>query len=131
MFRSGFTTLIIFNEEQEDIIKIVKSLEESGLLIKRVGETIENEGKEQKGGFRRMLLGTLRDSLFGNLLTGKETVGTGEETLRAGLANLEIQKYENKPKFNDVYSRNNLFKIRDGTYINLHGHESIGTHWIA
>ena len=77
MFRSGFTTLIIFNEELEDIIKIVKSLEESGLLIKRVDETIENEEKEQKGGFLGMLLGTLRDSLLGNLLTGKGTVRAG------------------------------------------------------
>ena len=84
MFRSGFTTLIIFNEELEDIIKIVNSLEESGLLIKRVDETIENEEKEQKGGFLGMSLGTLRDSLLGNLLTGKGTVRAGEETLRAG-----------------------------------------------
>ena len=84
MFRSGFTTLIIFNEELEDIIKIVNSLEESGLLIKRVDETIENEEKEQKGGFLGMSLGTLRDSLLGNLLTGKGTIRAGEETLRAG-----------------------------------------------
>ena len=43
----GTTTLIIFNDETEDIIKIVKSLEVSGLLLKGVGETIENEAKEQ------------------------------------------------------------------------------------
>ena len=49
------------------------------------------------------------------------------------LTNFEVQKYyENKPKFNDVYSRNNLSKIKDGAYIiNLDGYESIGTHWIA
>ena len=49
------------------------------------------------------------------------------------LTNSEIQKYyENEPKFNGIYSRNNLFKIKDGTYIlNLDEHESIGTHWVA
>ena len=49
MFGSGFTTLIISNEEMNDIMKIVKSLEESRLLIKGVFETIKNELKEQKG----------------------------------------------------------------------------------
>ena len=71
MFGSGFTTLIIFNEEMKDIIKIVKSLKDSGLLIKGVSETIKNEAKEQKGGFPGMLLGTLGTSLLGNLLTGE------------------------------------------------------------
>ena len=65
MFGSGVTTLIS-DEEMNDIIKIIKSLEESGLLIKRVGETIQNEAKEQRGGFLGMLLGTLGASLLGN-----------------------------------------------------------------
>ena len=56
------------------IMKIIKSLEESGLLIKGVSEAIKNEGKEQKGGFLGMLLGTLDDSLLGKLLTGKGTI---------------------------------------------------------
>ena len=49
------------------------------------------------------------------------------------LTNLEIQKYyQNEPKFNGVYSRNNLSKIKDGAYIiNLDEYESIGTHWVA
>ena len=48
------------------------------------------------------------------------------------LTNFEIQKYENEPKFNGVYSRNSLSKIKDGAYIlNLDEYESIGTHWIA
>ena len=51
MFRSGAKTLTISNEEMNDILKIVKSLEESGLLIKGVSETIKNAGKDQKGGF--------------------------------------------------------------------------------
>ena len=54
-----------------DIVKIGKSLEESGLSIKGVSETMENEAKEQKGGFLGILLGTLGSSLLGNLLTGK------------------------------------------------------------
>ena len=48
MFGSGFKTLIISNEEMEDIMKIVKSLEEPGLLIKGVSEIIKNEANEQK-----------------------------------------------------------------------------------
>ena len=51
IFGSGITTLMISNEEMNDIMKIVKSLEESGLLIKGVSERIKNEAKEQKGGF--------------------------------------------------------------------------------
>ena len=72
IFRSGMTALIISNEEMDDIMKIIKFLKESGLLIKDGSETIQNEAKEQIGAFFGMLLGTLRTSLLGNLLTGKE-----------------------------------------------------------
>ena len=68
----------------EDIMKIVKSLEDSGLLIKRVSETIQNEGKEQKGGFLSMLLSTLGASSLGNTLAGKGMRRVGEEFLRVG-----------------------------------------------
>ena len=49
------------------------------------------------------------------------------------LTNFEIQKYyQNEPKFNGVYSRKNLPKIKDWAYvINLDKYESIGNHWIA
>ena len=70
MFGSSFTSLIISNEKINDILKIVKSLQESALLIKGVSRTIKNVATEQKGGFLRMLLGTLGASLLGNLLTG-------------------------------------------------------------
>ena len=60
------------------IMKRVKSLEISGLLIKVISETIKNEAKEQKGGFLRMLLETLEATLLGNLLTGRETIRAGE-----------------------------------------------------
>ena len=58
MFGSGTMTLIISNKEMNEIIKVVKSLEKSGLLIKGVSETIKNEAKEQKEGFLGMLLRT-------------------------------------------------------------------------
>ena len=70
----------------EDIIKIIKSLEDSGLLLKGVTETVQNEVKEQKGGFLSMLLGTLGASLLGNLLTGRGIyrAGKGKGIVRAG-----------------------------------------------
>ena len=78
---SANTTLIISNNEMEDIIKIVKSFEDSGLFWKGVTETVQNEVKEQKGGFLSMLLGTLGVSLLGNLLTGQgiKRAGKGRE----------------------------------------------------
>ena len=66
MFGSGNTTLIVSNEEN-NVMKIIKSLEESGSLIKVVRETIKTEAKEQKGGCLRMLLGTSSTTLLGNL----------------------------------------------------------------
>ena len=84
MFGSGVTTLIISNEEMNDIMKIIKYLEESGLLIRGVSETIKNQAKKQKRGFLRMLLLTLSASLVGNLLAGKGTTTAGEATIRAG-----------------------------------------------
>ena len=67
------TTLIISNGEMNDIIEIVKSLEDSGLFLKGVTETVQNEVIEQKGGFLSMLLGALGASLLGNILAGKGT----------------------------------------------------------
>ena len=71
MSGSCTTTYIISSEEMNDIMKIIKSLEESGLLIKGVSETIKYEANKQKGGFSGILLGTLDASLLGNLLTVK------------------------------------------------------------
>ena len=77
------TTLIISNDEINDIIEIVKSLD-SGLLLKGVTETVQNEAKEQKGGFLSMLLGTLGASLLGNLLTGKGAFHAGKGVNKKG-----------------------------------------------
>ena len=84
IYGSGTTALLISNDEVEETMKIVKSLEESGLLIKGVSETIKNEAKEQKGGFLPMLLGTLAASILGNALAGKGVIRVGEGTIRPG-----------------------------------------------
>ena len=88
------TTLIISNKDMDDLIKIVKSLEDSGLLLKGVTESVQNEVKEQNGGFLSMLLGTLDASLLVNHLTGKginkKCKGihrAGEGIVRAGKGN--------------------------------------------
>ena len=97
-----------------------------------------------------MLLGTLGASLLGKLLTGgKGIVRAGEGVIRASegvkkklnsllpfhpLTNFEISEYyKNEPRFNGVYSRNNLPKIiKKGAYvINLDEYENTGTHWVA
>ena len=75
----------------EDIITIVKSLEDSDLLLKGVSEKIQNEAKEQKGGFLSILLYTLGASLLGNILAGKEINRAGKGIVRDG--------YENKTDF--------------------------------
>ena len=80
MFGSGIT----LNQERKDFIKMVKSLEKSGLLIKGVSKTIKVEAKEQNEGFIRMLLGTLGASLLVNQLTGKEVIRAGKGTIIAG-----------------------------------------------
>ena len=81
---SGRTALLISNEEMEDVMKIVNSLEESGLIIKRVSETFKNETKEQKEGFFSMLLATSVASMLGSALTGRGVIIAGESKIRAG-----------------------------------------------
>ena len=73
-FESGMRTFIISN----DVMKIVKSLVETGLLIKGISEIIKDAVKNQKGGFLKMLLGTLGASLLENLLTDKGTIRPAE-----------------------------------------------------
>ena len=74
---SGTMTLIISNEEMNNIMKIVQVLEDSDILFKGVTKTIKNQTKEQKGRFLSMLLGTLRAILLGNLLAGKGIARAG------------------------------------------------------
>ena len=160
---SRTTTLIISNEEMNDIMKIVQDLKDSNILLKGVTKRIKNQTKEPKGGFLGMLLGTLEAILLGNMLArkgiaragcvshslnsstlyrnkkGKEIVKAcsgghslssstsyGKEKMKRNcesclwkrieflmlshpLTNFEIQKYyQSEPRFNGVYSRNNL-----------------------
>ena len=141
--------LIIEKEDMNDVMKIIEVLENSGILLKGVSKSIENETKEQRGGFLSMLLETLGASLLCNLLTGKGIMRAGDGIVRAGegskkklnsllpfhpLTNIEINEYyKNEPKFNGVYSINNLQKtIKKGAYvINLDEYENTGTHWVA
>ena len=81
------TMLIISNDETKDTIKIDKSLQDSGLLFKRVSETIQNEAKEQREGLISMLLDALGASLLGNILAVKGINRAGERVIRAGYEN--------------------------------------------
>ena len=81
---SGTTTLIISNDEMDDIIKNIGALENSGVLLEGVTKTIKNKTIEERGAFLSMLLGTLGASLLGNLLSGKGTIRAGEGFVRAG-----------------------------------------------
>ena len=142
------TTLITSNEEMEDIMKTVKSREESGLLIKSTSETIGNEAKEQEVGVPRMLLGKLDASLLGNPLASKG-VYASDGVIRAdegATATNGGRNYQNELRFDGVYSRNkwstatvparatprHAAPIKDGAYvINLDGYKSIGSDWIV
>ena len=84
----------------KDITELVKFFEDSGFLLKGVSETIQNEAKEQKGGFLNMLLGTLGASLLGNLLAGKRINSAGEGIVRAVYANKKFRKTTTKNKNN-------------------------------
>ena len=143
MHGSGTTTLINSNEEMNYIMKILQALEGSNILLKRVTKTIKNKTKKQKGGFLSMLLGTLEASLLGELLAGKRIVRAGlrnkkgKGIVRAGSGkqwNFEIQKYyQNEPRFNSVFSRNNFPKeIKEEAYvINFDEYADVDTHWIT
>ena len=122
--------LIIEQEDMKDIMKIIKSLEKSGILLKGVSKTIKNETKEQRGGFLSMLLGTLGSSLLGNLLTSaKGIVRAGDGIVRAGEGNVVAEPKEkgagvkNKPKFTVAFSSINKYyklnKLMNTINVNL------------
>ena len=144
---SGTTSLIISNEEMNDIMKIVQALEDSNILLKGVTKTIKNETKEQKGGFLSTLLGNVGASLLGNLLSGKGTATVGEGIVPAGygssikkkalipphpLTNFEIKEYyEYEPRFNGVYAGDNLPKtLKTCAYV-INPDEYEDVDWIA
>ena len=93
--------LIIEEEDMKDIMKIIEALENSGILLKGVSKTIENETKEQSGGFLSMLLGTLGASLLDNLLTGgKGIMRAGDGIVRAGERNVVSRAKDDGSKKN-------------------------------
>ena len=82
----------------EDLLKIVKSLEDSGLLLGGITEAVKTEVKEQKGGFLSMLLGTLGASLLGNMLAGRGFIRAGDGKVRAGYGSKKF----GSPPFNKL-----------------------------
>ena len=68
----------------QNLLKIVKSLEASGILLNGITETVKNEVKEQKGGFRSMLLGALAATLLGDMIAGRGVIKVGQGTIKAG-----------------------------------------------
>ena len=115
----------INNDGLSSMMKIIKILENHNILPKGITKTVKNEVKSQRGGFLRMLLGGLASSLLGGILSkglfgsGMYRKGEGKGIVRAGegikaahpLTNFEIQDYfKNEPRFNDIFSRNNLPK---------------------
>ena len=97
--------LIIEQEDMKDIMKIIKALENFGILLKGVSKTIKTETKEQRGGFLSMLLGTLGASLLGNLLTGgKGIMRAGDGIVRAGSGS------KKKTKFTVTFSSLNKYR---------------------
>ena len=96
--------LIIEEEDMKDIMKIIEALENSGILLKGVSKTIENETKAQRGGFLSMLLGTLGASSLGNLLTGKGIIRAGNGIVRAG------EGSKKTPKFTVTFSSFNKYR---------------------
>ena len=87
--------LIIEQEDMKDNLKNIEALENSGILLKRVTKTIENETKEQRAGVLSMLLGTLGVSLVGDLLTGKGMMRAGEGIVRASEGSKKKAKFIN------------------------------------
>ena len=104
--------LIIEQKDMNDIIKIIEALESSGILLRGVTKTIENEIKEQRGVFLSMLLGTLRASLLGNLLTsGKDMMRADEGIVRAGKGIVRAGEGSRKtPKFTATFSSINKYR---------------------
>ena len=76
-------TLIISNDGLNDLLKVIKSLENSGILYHGITETVKDEVKEQKGGFLSTLLSVVASALLSSMLSGKGVTRAGEGTIRA------------------------------------------------
>ena len=127
-----------------DIMGIVKSLKDTGLLIKDENKLIKTETLEQRERLFGIMLGTLGANLLRNILAGKGMIRADDGEVRGLLktgflmllfpmTNIEMQKYyQSKPKFKGVYLPNNLPNTEDGVFgVNLDEYKLIGTYWIA
>ena len=116
-------------DRMNDIIRILKSLENLGALIVGVSEPAKHDIKKQETGFLGMLLNTLGASTAGRGYNDMDDL----DKLFHHLSNVEINMYFNyKTRFNSVFSRDKLPRIKDGAYVkNLDDKESKGTHWIS
>ena len=122
-------TLVIMNEDMNDVIRILKSLENLGALIVGVSELAKHDIKKQEIEFLGMLLGTLGASTAGREYNDMDNM----DKLFHHLSNIEINMYFNyKTRFISVFSRDNLPRIKEGANVkNLDDRESKGTHWIS
>ena len=105
----GSGVKLIIEEEHMKDMKIIEALENSGILLKGVSKTIENETNEQRGRFLSTLLGTIGASLLGNLLTGgKGIMRAGNVIVHAGEGNAVSRakgdRVKKKPKFTVTFS---------------------------
>ena len=140
----GTKTVKFSNKDLDDITKIVKALEDSDVLMKGITETLKNDIKKGRTlPLIPMLLGTLGASL----LTGRGLFRAGYRMHRAGNQGQGIKKklltpfhpltnlqeyFKNEKRFNGVYSRNNLPKLKNGAYvINLDHSKNTETHWVV
>ena len=127
-----------------DIIKIIKSLEDWDVLIDGVTQTVKHETKKHEGGFLGALLAPLAASLVHPVISlavkGKRSWKSQKRiheekvlVLIHPLSNIEITNYFNyEPRFNDAFSRNDLLRTKDGAYvINLYDKNSKGTYWVS
>ena len=120
-------TLVISIENMDGIVRIIKSLKNSNILIG--GVSVKHEIKNQEGGIVGILLGICDASMLGNMMKwekGKGVARAGKGVIVAGrgynnvdhVSNIEIIKYLNyKPRFNGVCSRDNLSRIKDWALI--------------
>ena len=144
--------LFMLNKVMDDIIRIIKPLENSGVLIDWANKTVKHEIKKQEGILLGMLLRTSLASMLVHMLTGKGVMESGKGVMRAGrgcndmhqmdkkisiplhpVSNIKVAKYFNyKLWFNGIYSRDILPRIKDGAYvINLDDKQSKRTHCVT
>ena len=135
----GFT-LFISNEDMNDITKIIKPLEDLGVLIDGVTETVKDEIEKREGGFLGALLAPSAASLVQPVISSvvkrisrRGVRRTGREYIKFFRSAPSFKDYFNdQPRFNGVFSRNKLPRKKDGAYIiNLDHENSKGTNWVS